>query len=100
MDINTDRVCENCAHDWRGPVECPVCGFENAENDVCDLSGRPVAPPQSVPAPRPDGPWNRNAATLKVVCCWCEPWHVMREGIEPASHGACPQGVKNFEGSL
>jgi hypothetical protein len=26
MDINTDRRCENCGHDWRGDVECPVCG--------------------------------------------------------------------------
>lgn len=23
--MNTDRICENCGHDWRGDAECPVC---------------------------------------------------------------------------
>lgn len=26
MDINTDRICENCGADWRGSQYCPICG--------------------------------------------------------------------------
>jgi hypothetical protein len=33
----------------------------------------------------------------RLVCCWCDPPHVMREGTEPASHGACPIGIAKFE---
>lgn len=36
----------------------------------------------------------------KVVCCYCVPWHVMSEGVEPASHGACPIGVQRFESGV
>lgn len=24
--MTTDRLCEACAHDWRGGPECPICG--------------------------------------------------------------------------
>lgn len=34
---------------------------------------------------------------IKLICCWCDPPHVMRDGIEPASHGACPRGIELFE---
>jgi hypothetical protein len=33
----------------------------------------------------------------RLVCCYCTPHHVMREGPEPTSHGACPIGVARFE---
>lgn len=29
MDLNTDRICENCQRDWRGDTECPTCGHIN-----------------------------------------------------------------------
>jgi hypothetical protein len=33
----------------------------------------------------------------RLVCCYCTPHHVMREGSEPVSHGACPIGIAKFE---
>lgn len=33
----------------------------------------------------------------KLVCCYCAPPHVLRDGPEPASHGACQRGVARFE---
>jgi hypothetical protein len=33
----------------------------------------------------------------RLVCCWCTPHHVIREGPDPVSHGACPIGVARFE---
>lgn len=33
MDINTDRVCENCGCDWRGSEECPVCMHINIPDE-------------------------------------------------------------------
>jgi hypothetical protein len=64
---------------------------------IVDASGRVIAPPQTEIAPRAMGPWDTNGTALKVVCCYCEPWHVMSDGIEPASHGACPTGIARFE---
>lgn len=96
-DLDTDRICENCYRDWRGAATCPICGFEN---DVLDAKGRSIAPPQAEIAPRPAGNWDTNEAPIKVVCCYCTPWHTMREGAEPASHGACPAGVERFERGL
>lgn len=69
----------------------------NLDEAIRDASGREIAPPQFVIDDRPQGPWDRNHATIKLVCCWCNPPHVMREGIEPASHGACAKGVAIFE---
>jgi hypothetical protein len=36
-------------------------------------------------------------ALPRLVCVYCTPHHVMREGSEPVSHGACPIGVAKFE---
>ena len=34
---------------------------------------------------------------IRLVCCCCVPHHIMRDGIEPASHGACKLGIARFE---
>lgn len=39
----------------------------------------------------------RDEPAIKVVCCYCSPWHTLRDGAEPASHGACPSGIARFE---
>lgn len=68
---------------------------------VTDVSGRVIAPPQAEIERRPAGPWDSNMdLPIKVVCCYCDPWHVIREGVEPASHGACPIGVARFEAGV
>lgn len=62
-----------------------------------DASGRIVAEAQPVIAPRPAGPWDGNAApSMRVVCCWCVPAHVISDGIEPVSHGMCAEAVERF----
>ncbi len=49
MDINTDRLCENCGHDWRGAPECPVCDWTE-------------------PAPEPLAP---ESPSMVTICGWC-----------------------------
>ena len=64
---------------------------------IHDSAGRYLAPPQDAFV-RAAGPWDDNTEpVIKTICCWCTPHHVMREGIEPASHGACERGVALFE---
>lgn len=36
---------------------------------------------------------------IKLICCWCVPSHVMREGTEPASHGLCEKALAAFKAS-
>jgi hypothetical protein len=36
-------------------------------------------------------------AQPQLVCVWCEPSHVLREGNLPASHGMCPDARARFE---
>jgi hypothetical protein len=50
MDLNTDRLCENCGHDWRGGPECPVCDH--------------VTPPDAPPL-EPEQP------SMVTICSWC-----------------------------
>lgn len=36
----------------------------------------------------------------RLVCCFCTPHHVMRDGPEPASHGACPVAVAKLHAEM
>ena len=31
--------------------------------------------------------------STKVICCYCDPPHVIREGTDPASHGLCARAL-------
>lgn len=33
------------------------------------------------------------APPLKIICAWCVPSHVIRDGRDPAAHGMCPRAV-------
>ena len=41
-----------------------------------------------------------SAPLPKVVCCWCVPPHVLREGSEPVSHGLCETAKATFDQEL
>ncbi len=63
MDLNTDRVCEACGHDWRGTVTCPVCG------------------------------WLDNLGGVVTLCAWCPSSAALttearRQGLD-VTHGMC-----------
>ena len=52
MDLNLDRFCENCGHDWRGGPNCPVC-----DHVTPDDAPEPLAPEQP---------------SLVTLCGWCD----------------------------
>lgn len=41
--------------------------------------------------PAAPGPSVQDVLTMKVVCAWCTPQHVIRDGPGPVSHGICEQ---------
>lgn len=48
---------------WYGRDARPGHITSSESNAVTDTTGRPIAPPQTEPAPRPDGPWRDNHNT-------------------------------------
>jgi len=40
------------------------------------------------------------APVMKTMCCYCVPWHVIREGVEPASHGICDAAMVKWNAEL
>ena len=58
-------------------------------NDVHDSAGRVVAPPQTDLYERPMGPWNDNAAPLRVICAWCADFNPRDPINAHATHGLC-----------
>lgn len=64
---------------------------------IIDASGRLIAPPQTVLAVRPMGPWTQNTAPLHIVCAWCQ--CVLHNGdrSQPTSHGICQTCAVVFE---
>jgi hypothetical protein len=34
------------------------------------------------------------------VCAWCVPMHVTQEGVEPTSHGMCPEALAKWMAAL
>ncbi len=69
---------------------------------VTDDSGRCLAEPQPVIAPRPAGIWdsNHDARLLHVECAWCGGVLVEGDRSQATSHGICPPCGDRFEAGL
>src|SRR6185436_3360823 len=70
-------------NEWRG--ECA------AGRPAADCAGRSGSGDRRATAPAE----KRMTPVLlpQIVCCWCVPSHVVREGAPPSSHGPCPVAV-------
>jgi hypothetical protein len=78
MDLNTDRVCENCYRDWRGGAECPMCGHVTPPEIVAICAWCPDAAERTAAA---------RAHGYDVSHTMCEPCAVrwLAEATEAAS---------------
>ena len=78
MDLNIDRWCENCGHDWRGGPECPVCGYTE-------------------PAPEPLAPEQPSLVTL---CGWHDGAREMHDAAvamgRVVTTGICAECAERF----
>lgn len=65
---------------------------------------REFFPFTSIPAPREPEHGESDAAAdhglPQLVCAWCRPMHVIREGSLPASHGICPTAQARLDAEV
>lgn len=65
---------------------------------IHDSAGRYLAPPQGDLYERPMGPWNDNAAPLRVICAWHADFNPHDPANAGASHGMCAECAAAFMG--
>ena len=71
MNLNLDRLSESCGADWRGSVECPICGHLDNVDGLVTICG-----------------WCPSARALTVEAKY--------QGLE-VSHGICAVHLVAFE---